>query len=277
VAWSALWDEFYETGEHASELEEAAFRVLKVEKDELIAKFAISSFFYLYWQFLPEDQRLLYRQKWENALWEKVMSKAPKNLRTIYWWDYVSVAGSPQAIGNLEAVWSRKQKLPNLPLSEADELRLTSSLAIRAPEKAEALLSFEEKRLLDPDRQEEFLFIRPALSADPNIRRDFFFSLKDPANRKKEPWVENALQLLNHQLSKNTEFMVGPGLEWMTEIQRTGNVFFPGRWIGAILGGQSSPEAAKTVRKFLSTHPAYPEDLKKKILQAADLLFRAAR
>ena len=60
----------------------------------------------------------------------------------------------------------------------------------------------------------------------------------------------------------------------MEEIQATGDIFFPRRWIGATLSGHQSPEAAAIVRTFLEERPDYPYRLRNKILMAADLLFR---
>ena len=62
----------------------------------------------------------------------------------------------------------------------------------------------------------------------------------------------------------------------LEEIQATGDIFFPKRWLDATLGGHSSPEVAETVREFLARRPDYPARLRGKILQSADGLFRAA-
>ncbi len=275
VAWTSLWDEFYETKANGDELEAASFQALDQEKDELIADYVLTTFARYYWRFLTPEQREKIGKKWEDALWSKLMSNTTKDMRAIYWATVVSLSTSKEALSRLEKVWSRSTRIKDLPFSELDEMKLTFQLALRSPERAEEILSFEENRLTDTDRKAEFHFVRPALSMDEKTRRDFFFALKDPSNRRKEPWVQEALQFLNHPLRKNTEFMVQPGLEWMQEIQRTGNIFFPQRWIEAILSGQTTPGAAKQIRKFLSDHPGYPEDLKKKILQSADMLFRS--
>ena len=67
-----------------------------------------------------------------------------------------------------------------------------------------------------------------------------------------------------------------PSLELLWEIQKTGDIFFPKRWLDATLGGHNSPEVAATVRQFLTTLPAnYPERLRNITLQSADELFRA--
>jgi aminopeptidase N len=70
---------------------------------------------------------------------------------------------------------------------------------------------------------------------------------------------------------------VRPALDLLQEIQKTGDIFFPKRWMDAILSGQRSPEAAKTVRQFLAAHPELPQRLRWVVLSAADDLFRAAK
>ncbi|MDH5550869.1 MAG: hypothetical protein OEZ42_13320, partial [Gemmatimonadota bacterium] len=72
------------------------------------------------------------------------------------------------------------------------------------------------------------------------------------------------------------EHYVRPGLELVAEIQRTGDIFFPLRWLHTLLDGHASDAVARTVRQFLDERPEYPPRLRGKILQAADDLFRAA-
>jgi aminopeptidase N len=58
------------------------------------------------------------------------------------------------------------------------------------------------------------------------------------------------------------------------DIQRTGDIFFPLRWLNATLDGHSSVEAAQTVRQFLQQRTDLPPPVRAKVLQAADELFR---
>lgn len=84
------------------------------------------------------------------------------------------------------------------------------------------------------------------------------------------------LSLLHHPLWTESSLSSGPRSRWVDEIQRTGDIFFPKRWLDATLGGHRSPEAAAVVREFLAARPDYPRRLREKILQSADPLFRAA-
>jgi aminopeptidase N len=62
------------------------------------------------------------------------------------------------------------------------------------------------------------------------------------------------------------------------DIQRTGDIFFPKRWMDATLGGYSSQAKAQTVRSFLMNLPdGYPDRLRRIVVSAADDLFRSAR
>jgi aminopeptidase N len=64
----------------------------------------------------------------------------------------------------------------------------------------------------------------------------------------------------------------------LEEIQRTGDIFFPKRWMDATLSGHSSASAAHLVKTFLAELPPnYLDRLRRIILSAADDLFRASR
>ena len=118
----------------------------------------------------------------------------------------------------------------------------------------------------------------PALSADVAERDRWFASLKDAANRRREPWVLEGLNYLHHPLrADGSRKHVQASLDMLWEIQKTGDIFFPKRWLDATMGGHSSKAVADTVRDFLKRLPAnYPERLRNITLQSADELYRAA-
>jgi aminopeptidase N len=117
----------------------------------------------------------------------------------------------------------------------------------------------------------------PALSGDPGTRDRFFEGLKDAKNRTHEPWAADGLYYIGHPLrAHESEKYVRPGLELLREIQRTGDIFFPGDWMAALVGGRNSPQSAATVRQFLEEQKDYPIRLRRTILQSADMLFRAS-
>jgi aminopeptidase N len=160
-------------------------------------------------------------------------------------------------------------------LSEDELCTLALTLAMKGYPEAVSIIARQRERIAGRERLERFDFVTPAVSQDTSARDAFFGSLRDPANREREPWVLEALGYLHHpSVAESSEKYILPSLEMLEEIKSTGDIFFPGSWISTTLAGHSSPEARATVEKFLDDHPGYPADLKLKILQAADHLFR---
>jgi len=141
-----------------------------------------------------------------------------------------------------------------------------------------AILDAQLARTQNPDRKARFAFVMPALSADPVVREQAFARFQSVENRRREPWVLESVAYLNHPLRQvDAARFVRPALALLAEIRRTGDIFFPTRWMESTLGGHRSPEVAATVRRFLAENPGYPERLRWTVLSAADELFRAAR
>src|SRR5262245_62314826 len=100
-----------------------------------------------------------------------------------------------------------------------------------------------------------------------------FTRLSFVENRRREPWVLESLQYLNHPLREaHARRFVLPALGLLREIQRTGDIFFPTRWMESTLGGHTSPEVAGFVEDFLARELGYPQRLRWTILTAADEL-----
>jgi aminopeptidase N len=109
------------------------------------------------------------------------------------------------------------------------------------------------------------------------VRERAFARFRFVENRRREPWVLESLQYLNHPLREaHARQFVRPALDLLREIRDTGDIFFPTRWMDSTLWGHRSPEVATTVRDFLASQPDYPQRLRWTILSAADELFRAA-
>ena len=118
----------------------------------------------------------------------------------------------------------------------------------------------------------------PALSADPAEREHGSSRSRDVNNRRREPWVLEGLSYLHHPLRADaSKKYVLPSLEMLWEIQKTGDIFFPKRWLDATLGGYQTKDVADTCAAFLKNLPAnYPDRLRNITLQSADELYRAA-
>ena len=89
------------------------------------------------------------------------------------------------------------------------------------------------------------------------MRDEFFASPGDVANRRREPWVLEAVAYLHHPLRAEASLQLhrAEPRRCCEEIQRTGDIFFPKRWMDATLSGHSSASAARMVRTFLAELP----------------------
>jgi aminopeptidase N len=148
---------------------------------------------------------------------------------------------------------------------------LGQELAVRGVPAGQEILDLQLERTQNPDRKARFAFVRPALSPDPRVRDAFRESLDDVQRRRREPWVLEALAYLHHPLRAEASRQYIPrALAMLREIQRTGDIFFPKRWLDATLSGHSSASAAQMVRTFLAALPPdYPERLRRITLSSA--------
>jgi aminopeptidase N len=207
------------------------------------------------------------------------LARASSTSMRASWFNTIrSVATLPGTIAWLEQLWRRETRVDGLPFSEPDEAELALDLAVRDVPDADAILAEQTARFTNPDRKARFIFVTPAVSRDPNVRRQFFESLKDVKNRAHEAWVLEGLRYLHHPLRADTsDALVVPGLSLVLEVHRTGDIFFPKRWADATLGGSQTPAVASGVRAFIDGLPAdYPPRLRWVLLASADPLFRAA-
>lgn len=171
----------------------------------------------------------------------------------------------------IETLYHQWEKAENPLLSVNDWMTISYELAIRKPQQAHEIIAQQRHRLSNPDRQKQFDYIIRAVSPDDNKRDSLFDALiGNPTERRIEPWARQALYYLNHPLrQENSAKYIVPALEALPEIQKTGDIFFPGQWCTNLLSGHRSQEAASLVDAFLEKHPELHPMLKNKILTAA--------
>ncbi|HAN19327.1 MAG: hypothetical protein A2X13_01505 [Bacteroidetes bacterium GWC2_33_15] len=232
----------------------------------------------LYWRFLTRLTRERIANQIEEIYWDKIKNSKPAALKLMFLKSYISISTSNQSFGNLYRIWNGEIKTGELELSENDFTDLSFELALRSKEKGDSILAVQLSKIQDNERKKRMKFIIPSLSHDSYVRDSFFESLKDERNREKEPWVISALTYLHHPLRSNESVRyITPSLKLLQEIQQTGDIFFPKQWLDATLSGHSGIDAVTEVQIFLNENPGLPENLKNKIVQSSDLLYRACQ
>lgn len=248
---------------------------LKKEKEELNVKLLTGYLANVYWEFLTMQERKVWSAKLEESLWEAIKYQTLPNNKKLLFKAFQDVFLSKRAWSRLHEVWAAQEAPQGIKLTEDDYTSLAFSLALRADTGA-GILKKQLARITNADRRKRFEFIAPAISADEAIRDDFFRSLAQKTNREKESNVVAALYYLHHPLRQATSTKyLSESLALLTEIQATGDIFFPQNWLQAIFGYYQSAEAAQIIKEFLKQNPNYNPKLKTKILQAADHVFRA--
>ena len=279
IAWGTLWEAVIEGEIPVGDWFELLLRGLAAESVEQNAQRLLGYLSTTCWSLRSDAARRAAAPRVEAILWAGVENSAETTRRAAYFRAWHGLVRTPDGVARLRRIWAEEEIVPGVTLSERDFTALGAALAVRAVPGTAEILALQAGRIENPDRRARFDFLRPALSADPEVRERFFARLGEAANREREPWVLAALGYLHHPLrAAHARQFIRPGLDLLVEIQRTGDIFFPAGWLDATLGGHNSASAAAAVRRFLDQlESGYPPRLRAKILQSSDLLFRAAR
>lgn len=253
-------------------------RMLAREPEELNLNILLDQVNSIFWRFLSPATRDSLAADLEKDSWQALLSVATDNEKKLLFRAYSNIVLSREGQDRLFAIWRNRQPPAGVKLSEDDYTGLAAALAIRAYPDYRSILQEQLNRIQNKDRKERWLFLQPSLSDDAGERDRFFATLRDAQARRKEAWVLTALAYLHHPLhAAASEKYLPATLDWLEDIQRTGDVFFPQGWLQASFSYYQTPAAATVVRRFLRLHPEYNSKLKAKILQATDNLFRAEK
>ena len=252
-------------------------RALARETEELNLNLLTDQIVSIYWRFLSRAVRDSLADGLEQTIWRAMLSAGSGNEKKLLFKTYSNIVLSRKGQDRLYSIWKQQVPPAGIKLSEEDYTSLAATLALRAYPGERKILEEQLSRIQNEDRRQRLLYLLPALSNDIRERDRFFDSLTVAGGRKKESWVLTGLSYLHHPLrTAVSEKYLPQTLDLLSEIQRTGDVFFPQSWLQTSFSWYRTSTAAAIVRRFLQQHPDYNPKLKAKILQATDNLFRAA-
>ncbi|MEP6747844.1 MAG: M1 family aminopeptidase [Bacteroidota bacterium] len=229
----------------------------------------------VFWNFLSPAQRTVKSAELEQKLWTALSSQTTSNNKKIIFRTYQDIYLSSEAGKKMRDIWQSQKAPDSVKLTEDDYTSLAITIALKT-DTAKNVLEEQLVRITNPDRKARLQFLIPSLSPDSAIRDQFFNSLQDISKRRKEAWVAAALAYMNHPLRQKSFIKNLPkALDMLEEVQHSGDVFFPQNWLGAIFSNYQTTEVWKVVDTFLHSHPNYNTQLKAKIKQATDNLYRA--
>ncbi len=270
------YEAFLDGQEAANAYYEHMIRSIIREENAQIMRYLTSNLQRVFWRFLTQEERLHYASLTESMLWDKINVAEPDE-KPLFLEVFAKIALTEQAMSQLKGMFRNDISVADMKLSEEHRFMVVSELILREYPGAEAMLHDLMASVSNPDRRRRMTFLQPVLSNDP-IKHDMFFTqLQQAENRRPEPWVIEGLSFLHHPLrGEQSRKYVNQSLDMLEEIQRTGDIFFPLNWLNATLGGYNDKATAGIVEEYLQTHPDLNHDLRLKVWQAADLLFRAA-
>jgi aminopeptidase N len=279
AAYLALWDAMLDGQIAPAALFETQLTAIASESDELARQLLFDQVRQTFWRFTPASARGPAAARLEAVLRVGLRLAIGASAKATWFTTLRAVACTEATIEWLGFVWGRTQSIDDLTLAEADETALALDLAVRLPERAEAIIATQTTRIDQPERRNRLSFIAPFVSPDAATRSEAFQRLANPAGRTRETWVLDAMHCLHHPLrAEASTHLVRPALALLRDIQRTGDIFFPQRWADATLWGHQSRTASDEVRLFIDTLPDdYPPRLRRVLLTAADPLLRASK
>ena len=277
VAWMSLWEALLENDVPAEDLLDLILHSIPLEDNQLNLSRLLDDLTTLYWRFLPSNTRGEIVEQIENLLWSQLRTATDSSRTRLYFQTYRKIATTEIGVQRLLDVWRGQHTFTQLDLSSRDYTQLAQELAMRSDSDGEDILLEQRTRIENPDRLAEFDFSLPALSSDQSVRDLFVESLADVQNRARESWVLDGLGFIHHPLrARTSERHIEAGLDLLEEVQRTGDIFFPERWVSTILAGHQTSSAAEVVTRFLEENQTLSPRLRGKVLQAFDGLERAA-
>jgi len=276
TAFVNLHEDFLEGSFSPETYIQALAKAISNTENPQIARYLLGNIQMVYWRFIGETERTILCHPLETMLWEKMVN-APRDQKALYVDAFTAIGISREALGRMERLLTNELSVWGLRLSEDQRFAMVAALLLNERPWAKVHSERLMAETTNPDRLRRIQFVLPALSDDVIVRDEFFANLADPASRRPEPWVIEALQYLHHPLRSTQSIKYLPkSLGMLEEIQQTGDIFFPLNWLEATLWGHSSKEAAEIISDFLNDPEFTNENLRLKTMQAADLLFRAA-
>ena len=204
----------------------------------------------------------------EMTVWDIATTHDNTALRRHMIMTLAHVATSAAAVENIYGIWECESWEI---LDVAEYTTMAYELALRYPERCDEILATQRARITNADRVRQFDYISRAMTPDIAAQDELFAWLLEPENRRIEPWAATTLSYLNHHTrASSAQRHVYRGLEEIWEVQRTGDIFFPRNWAGALLEGHYHTDATAEVERFLTDNPDIHPLLRNKILQAAD-------
>jgi aminopeptidase N len=271
----ALWEEVRDARLAPLAYIDLALAQVRRETDEVtVASLAGRAQTALRW-YLSDAQRTAAAPRVEAVLADGMASAPATGLRITYFRAFVAAATTEEARRTLKALLAGTREVPGVKLSSRERFRIIERLlALDDPEAGELLGAQAQADPSDDGRR--YAYAAAAARPDPEAKWRRFLALLGDASLA-ESWIEESLGPFNTvEHERWTSPFLETALGQLPDLRRQRKIFFVNNWLAAFLGGQTSPEAVATTKRFLRETRLDP-DLRRKVLEQLDGLERTVR
>jgi aminopeptidase N len=270
----ALWESVRDAELAPAAFIDWALALLAQEEDDVILAGLLARVEAAFRRYLDDAQRDELAPRLERTLAGAMLAETPRSRRILLFRAYAALAWTPAALADLQRMLEGELQLPGVALGARDRFRLVARLVQRGQPAGAGLLA----ALSDAERGDDarrYAFAAAAATPGGQAKRAMFERFVGDAQLP-ESWIEEALSPFNApEHAAHTRALLPRALAQLPRLKRTRKIFFVERWLEAFLGGQADAQALDEVRRLLDG--ALDEDLRLKVLEAADGLERAAK
>jgi aminopeptidase N len=271
MGWDALWELVRRRALTPAEFLSIAERTLPAEQDEQILGAQLRHVTRAAEAYLSPTERAALLPALESSLRSVEGDTArPYEIRKPNLDALIRVTRTPAGLEYLDRLLD-STTAAGAPLRAPTRWAIVTHLIATGAPTATTRLAAETKRDSTSEGK-RYAFIARAATPDSNVKREYFTRyLSDP--NLNEEWATSSLGAFNEidQQALTLKYLE-PALDTLPWLQRNRRIFFIGSWLGGFLGGQTTPEAAATVRAFVNSNANLGADLRQKILQTLDEL-----
>ncbi|HSU96040.1 MAG TPA: ERAP1-like C-terminal domain-containing protein, partial [Gemmatimonadaceae bacterium] len=271
MGWDALWELVRRRALTPAEFLSIAERTLPAEQDEQILGAQLRHVTRAAEAYLSPTERAALLPALESSLRSVESDTArPYEIRKPNLDALIRVTHTPAGLEYLDRLLD-STTAAGAPLRAPTRWAIVTHLIATGAPTATTRLAAETKRDSTSEGK-RYAFIARAATPDSNVKREYFTRyLSDP--NLNEEWATSSLGAFNEidQQALTLKYLK-PALDTLPWLQRNRRIFFIGSWLGGFIGGQTTPEAAATVRAFVNSNANLGADLRQKILQTLDEL-----
>jgi len=279
MLWGALWDNVHTATTAPSAYVDRVLANLPNETDETLARIEGGHATTALHIYMGPKTRAAYVPRLEAIASDRMIHAPTTGLRIVSFRTFAAVAETEAARAQLKQLLAGTLTIPGVDLRPLDRWTLVGRLIALGDPEASSIYAAEQKRDNTGDAP-KYAWAALAGTPDAATKKLYFQAYLEPPTSpqaKPEDWLTQSLGVFNTWNQQPlTEPYLTPALNQLPAIKRDRKIFYLGAWLGAFLGGQTTPQAEAAVKRWLAK-PNIDRDLRLKVLENADELTRTVK